>query len=68
MHRGEGIITEIKADRIYVLMELETVMLKLGACSRIESVAGLPEVGQTIFFRGNYAGEREFEVYACLAI
>ena len=53
MQSGEGTIKSISRNTITVQnKKSELVELRVGACSRIEATKILPEVGQTIFYKG----------------
>lgn len=68
LQTGNGIIQKIESKRIIVDVNGTSVSLNLSACSRIESTANLPGVGQKIIWRGNPASSSSYNVYRASCI
>lgn len=55
---GLGKISSIKGSVIDIMSPtLGKLTLKVGACTRVQSIKGLPVPGETVYFRGTYSGK-----------
>lgn len=69
---GSGIIREIKERVIFVEINVggnrQETVLNLGACTRIETTASVPKIGQSIYWTGSSVAKNNINIYRATCI
>lgn len=63
LETGSGTVVNINRKFIEIIDQGVRSKLNLGACTRIEAVQSVPQIGQKLYFRGKKLSQGEYNVY-----